>query len=264
MSTNPVYVPVRGLSRGLAILTTMNQLNEGRATAQQLSLMTGLHRTTVRRLLETLINEGFVRRSNSDDHYVLTLKVRSLSEGFTDDEWISEIANPLLSKLFQQVVWPSDLYTCEGADMIIRETTHRLSPLSFHRSVVGRRVPMLLTSPGRAYFCACRDSQKEEILSILRAGGGCSPQTALANDAAYIKNLIRQVNEDGYASNHGDWAEEHKIGGVSVALHKNGRVIGALNTIYTTSALTPEEAAKRFLPPIRQAAALIEKGLEIV
>lgn len=264
MSTNPVYAPVRGLSRGLSILTAMNCLSEGRATAQQLSVITGLHRTTVRRLLETLINEGFVRRSNSDDHYVLTLKVRSLSEGFTDDEWISAIANPLLAKLFQQVVWPSDLYTCQGADMIIRETTHRISPLSFHRGMVGRRVPMLLTSSGRAYFCACSDSQKEQILSILRSGGGCTPQTALANDATYIKNLIRQVEEDGYASNHGDWAEEHKIGGVSVALRNNGRVIGALGTIYMTSALSPEEAAKRFLAPIRHVAELIEDGLGMV
>jgi chaperonin GroEL len=40
----------------------------------------------VRRLLETLASEGYVRRSESDDSFRLTLKVRELSEGFTDDD----------------------------------------------------------------------------------------------------------------------------------------------------------------------------------
>ncbi|SAK93589.1 DNA-binding transcriptional activator MhpR [Caballeronia hypogeia] len=60
-------------------------MESGRATSQQISDAIGLHRTTVRRLLETLVEEGFVRRSESDESFRLTLNVRSLSEGFTDD-----------------------------------------------------------------------------------------------------------------------------------------------------------------------------------
>lgn len=261
MGFSSAYAPVRGLSRGLAILTVMNRMESGRATAQQLSAATGLHRTTVRRLLETLVTEGLVRRSDSDGSYVLTLKVRSLSDGFTDDQWVSAVAAPLMGELFQQVVWPSDLVTAEGPDVIIRETTHRFSPLSFHRAMVGRRLPMLLTAAGRAYFCACNDAQKDQILNILRSGGGCTPQTALANDAAYIRNLVRQVDEDGYAINRSDWAEQQKIGAIAVALRSDQRAVGALNVIYLSRALTPEQAVERFLEPMRRVAARIEEGL---
>ena len=59
----------------------------------------------MRRLLETLIEEGYVRRSESDDRYVLALKVRSLSEGFTDDERVASVAGPVLGDLLQQVRW---------------------------------------------------------------------------------------------------------------------------------------------------------------
>ena len=166
------YALVRGLTRGLDLLKALNSQEGGRSTLAQLAEVTGLHRTTVRRLLETLIAEGYVRRSESDDRYCLALNVRSLAEGFRDEDWVSSIAAPALSELLQTVVWPSDLTTPQGAALIIRESTHRFSPLSFHRAMVGQTIPMLLTAAGRAYFAHCPEEQQEQILHVLRAGDG--------------------------------------------------------------------------------------------
>ena len=74
------YKTVRGLSRGLLLLNLLNKFDGG-ATVGTLAEFSGLHRTTVRRLLETLQDEGYVRRSRSDDSFRLTIKVRQLSEG---------------------------------------------------------------------------------------------------------------------------------------------------------------------------------------
>lgn len=78
------YKTVRGLSRGLLLLNLLNKFDGG-ATVGTLAEFSGLHRTTVRRLLETLQEEGYVRRSQSDDSFRLTLKIRQLSEGFRDE-----------------------------------------------------------------------------------------------------------------------------------------------------------------------------------
>lgn len=75
------YKTVRGLTRGLMLLNMLNKLDGG-ASVGLLAELSGLHRTTVRRLLETLQEEGYVRRSPSDDSFRLTIKVRQLSEGF--------------------------------------------------------------------------------------------------------------------------------------------------------------------------------------
>ncbi|MDU4363647.1 MAG: helix-turn-helix domain-containing protein [Klebsiella oxytoca] len=85
------YKTVRGLSRGLLLLNLLNKFDGG-ATVSTLAEFSGLHRTTVRRLLETLQDEGYVRRSRSDDSFRLTIKVRQLSEGFRDEHWISWLA----------------------------------------------------------------------------------------------------------------------------------------------------------------------------
>ncbi|MDB5840154.1 MAG: Mhp operon transcriptional activator [Herminiimonas sp.] len=253
------YKSVRGLIRGLELLRALNTVEKGRATSNELGKLTGLHRTTVRRLLETLINEGYVRRSESDDSYRLTLKVRELSEGFTDSEWISTIAAPVMGELLQKVVWPSDLSTPSGDAMQIRETTHRFSPLSFHRSMVGRRLPMLLTAAGRAYFAHCAEEEREDILHVLRAND--DEQARLAGDTRYIGNLVKRVRQDGFGSNNGDWDSEKKIGAIAMPVIYRKKVLATLNVVYLTRALTTDQAVQKYAAPLRMA---VEKIAELI
>lgn len=256
------YTNVRGLARGLQVLRALNAMEDGHATSQQLADLTGLHRTTVRRLLETLMEEGFVRRSTSDDSFRLTLAVRSLSEGFTDTERIATVAPPIMGQLLQRVAWPSDLTTPDGDAMIIRETTHRFSRLSFHRAMVGRRLPILLTAAGRAYFAMCPDEEREDILELLRSGAGGDEQQAFARNDALVRKLIRRVRDDGFGSNHGDWTAQAKIGAVAVAISADERVIASLNVIFLSRAVRLEDAVRRYVPELQKAALDIAEALK--
>lgn len=255
------YAAVQALARGLRVLRALNAMQNGRATSQQLAEATGLHRTTVRRLLETLASEGLVRRSSSDDSFRLALAVRGLSEGFTGDELVATVAPPIMGELLRRVVWPSDLTTPDGDAMIVRETTHRFSPLSFHRSMVGRRFPILLTASGRAYFCHCDESRRQDILDLLRNGVGGRAQQALASDPRYVSDLVARVRARGYAENNGDWTEQNRIGAIAVPLVFRGEVLGCLNVVYLAKAVTTVAAVERFLGPLGSAAAEIVSAL---
>ena len=256
--TDADYGTVRSLARGLELLRVLNRHDKGRASLAQLAAGTGLHRTTVRRLLETLIEEGYVKRSVSDDRYVLTLNVRALSEGFKDEERISMVSGPVLAQLLQQVRWPSDLCTPDGGSMLIRESTHRFSSLSFNRAMVGERLPMLLTAAGRAYFCYCADAEREALLVLLRRD---PVQAALANDGKFIANLLEQTRSRGYASNEGDWSAERKIGAIAVPVFQSGKVIASINVIYLVRAVSHAEAATRYLPALIEAGRQLEVAL---
>ena len=90
-------IPIRAFARGLDLLAALNR--HGSATALTLARDTGIPRATVYRLLETLLAGGWIARSPSDDRFTLRLKLRTLSDGVEDEEWISAIAAPALFAL---------------------------------------------------------------------------------------------------------------------------------------------------------------------
>jgi IclR family mhp operon transcriptional activator len=137
--------------------------------------------------------------------------------------------------------------------MIIRETTHRFSPLSFHRSMVGRRLPILLTAAGRAYFATCPDGEREDVLELLRSGAGGEEQKGLASNDELIKKLVKRVRADGFGSNHGDWTAQSKIGAVAVAIVSRERVLGSLNVVFLSRAVSLAEAKRRYVPDLQTA-----------
>lgn len=255
MVTAPTYKTVNSLCRGLAILRSLNQ-SGGWASIRELGLATGLHRTTIHRLLETLQNEGLVRRSVSDDSYRLALKVRELSEGFTDDEWISDVAAPVLGELMQSVVWPSDLTTLDDDAMIIRETTHRFSPLSFHRSMVRVRMPLLETASGRAYLAFSSQSDRELLLDRLEKARSSPPV-----DRAAVHRLLDATRERGYASNNGEWRQEPQMSAIALPIFHREKVAACINIIMLKKAVSITMAREKYLDHLQAAVQKIEGHL---
>ncbi len=250
------YRHVQGLSRGLSVLHAINASPNGWASIAELSEKTGLHRTTVRRMLETLQADGYVRRSASDDSYRLNQKIRQLSDGFTDDEWISEIANPVLGELLQKLVWPSDLCTIDGDSMLVRETTHRFSRLSFHRAMIRQRLPLLYTAAGRAYLAFCDEEERQQILRLLVAGS--DEQANFARNRVLIELMLEKVREQGYASNDGEWNQQLKIAAIAVPIRYQGHILACINVVFLKKAMKVSEAAERYLPELQAAATKIE------
>lgn len=252
------YKKVRGLIRGINLLNALNRIDGG-ATPSQLSHITGLHRTTVRRILETLQEEGYIYRSPSDDRFKLSIKVRELSEGFRDEQWIAGLGAPLLGELLQKVVWPTDICTLDVDAMVVRETTHRFSRLSFHRSMIGRRLPMLITAAGRAYIAHCPESEREKVLKILIARN--DQQSEFAKNPTFIEGLINKTRRQGYAENKNYWQDEPKISAIAIPIKHHERVMGCLNLIYIAKAMTTEEAAKKYLPSMQAMVAKLEQEI---
>lgn len=252
------YKTVRGLTRGLALLNALNREPVG-ATPARLSEMTGIHRTTVRRLLETLQSEGYVRRSPSDDTYRLTMRVRELSEGFRDEHWISAVAAPLLGKLLNEVLWPTDLGTLDVDAMIIRETTHRFSRLSFHRSMVGRRLPILETALGLAYIAFCPEKEQKELIALLASRD--DREGEIARDPQTVDNLIRRTRRKGFGENFMNWTEEERIASIAIPIRSGEEVLACLNLVYIAEAMSIDEAAKKYLPAMEKIRDQIESQL---
>ena len=236
---------MRGLTRGLALLKALNAAPGGIATTTELGQACNIHRTTVKRLVETLRTAGLVRLGERDGQYCLTFEVRRLSEGFVDEAWVLQVAAPLMQASVKELLWPCDLATMEDGYMIVRESTHRWSRLSQHHARLGERLPILDTAAGRAYLSACNNEELEAVLGML----GKLSDTASS-----------MARNRGYAINKGEWSAEPDFGAIAVPVMCGERLLAAINMIYPKGAISPELLKSRFVVRLRKLAEAIGKG----
>jgi len=244
--------PVRSLSRGLALIRELNVM--GPSSVQKLAGRTALSRTTCYRLLQTLQRDGFVIFEEGNALFALTAQVRMLSEGVSTRDLSSQAALPPMFALLDEISWPSDFAVFELGSMIIRESTHSFSPFSIHRSMVGRRRPLVRSSLGRAALSAASPALRREMLEI--AATFVPEDAAMARDSSLIDHIVSQTKKDGYASSVDE--TEQGISAIALPIEGVHPVLGSLNIVFFSSAMTPEIAARRYLPSMKKAVREIE------
>jgi IclR family mhp operon transcriptional activator len=253
------YREVRGLSRGLAVLRALNSLPGGISNVSELARATGLHRTTVKRLLETLRAEGLVHHKDDGASYALGFEVRRLSEGYVASDWTDRIAAPAMHSHLRALSWPSDLATPDAGFMIVRESTHRASLLSQHRATIGSRIPVLVSSLGRAWLAWCAEEERDATLALLRERSDSIGE--MARDLHYVKSVVRETRKRGYAVNRGEWLAEASVTAIGFPIRIGQHAIGAINLVLQSKAVSDREIATRYVPLLRALADQISAGV---
>ena len=246
---------VRSLERGLAVLAAMNRRKL--PSVMELARDTRLPRPTVYRLLETLSRGGFVTRTSPHDRYCLARGVRTLSDGFVEDDWIADIAAPLMTQFTRELVWPVALLTFEESRMLVRETTHEASTLSIDHGMVGRSLPMLRTAAGRCYLAFCPAKERRAILEMLSRSKALEDRWA--REPQRLTKLLDAIKAKGYAIQ--DREINPKTTGIAVPVRLGTRVLGSLSSIWISSALTIENAEAELHPPLATTAARIADAI---
>ena len=243
---------VRAFKRGLDVLQEVNR--SGGIRAGDVARALDLPRPTVYRLLETLEELGYVARSASDDRFRVTRLALSLGDGYDPGVVICQAAAPYLAELSKTLVWPVDLSTYENAAMVVQETTHSRSPLSIDRGMIGKRLPMLRTSAGRAYLAACPARERDLIVGHLRRIDEADDRPFL--DQGRLDQMIAATAERGYAiRNEGEY--NPKTASIAVPIVRDGAVYGCISIIWIRSALAIEDAMAQFVSQLQETAAAI-------
>ena len=243
--------PIRAFSRGLAVLAALNR--RGSATAAELATETHLPRATVYRVLKTLADDGYVARSPSDDRFTIRIKVRELSEGFEDENWIGAVAAPAIFDLTRRILWPCDVSTLEGTQMVIRESTHRFAPLSIDRSMVGRALPLLSSSSGIAYLAFVPAAERASILDLL-------PQAQRTKSKTEIERELARVRRRGYGLRQAGPLWPH-TGSMAMPIREKTRVVGCVSLIWMAKVMSAEEGVARCRAPLEATVREIEAKL---
>lgn len=160
----------RSLERGVQVIRAFRPgasvLGNG-----EIAERTGLSRATVTRLTQTLVGCGLLQTEPGTRAYRLAPALLSFAHAMRSGSEVLALAAPCMRALSERHKVNVGLAAPDGLDMVYLESI-RYNRRPSHRNVVsGQRVPMVLTSLGRAYLAVAPAPQRQRVLAQAKAAG---------------------------------------------------------------------------------------------
>ena len=201
------------------------------------------------RLLQTLVELGYATRISREAGYRLTDKVLGLAQGIRFVDHLIDVAAPHMSRFTREL----RLAALSRHDQRSRHDHPPFDggggPMSFERTALQRRSPILSSALGRAWlaFCSAEDGAPCCAISACRQARSWPPPSPA-------------IRRDGYAFTV--LPRSGRLQGIGVAIRDGERVMGCLSMRFIRSAMTEEEAGRRYGAPLNALAAAIAADAE--
>jgi DNA-binding IclR family transcriptional regulator len=160
--------PNRSLLRGLEILRAFRPGSDVLGNAE-IAERTGLPKSTVSRLTGTLLKAGFLFYSPQQHGYSLGGAVLSLSHAMRSGSILLQLARPIMVAEARRLKINVGIAIADRDEMVYLETLRFSGSSSLRQVVSGQRVPMALTSLGRAYLSTLTLEERRAQLAQLKS-----------------------------------------------------------------------------------------------
>ena len=251
-------VPIRSITRAISALQAINR--HGSMTMMEIAKAAQVPYPTACRLVQTLLYEGLVEQEPARKRYRPTALVQTLATGFQHEDQLVSVARPHIVELTKQIGWPVSIAVRVGRDMMLRDSTHANSSLTFEHYYPGFTVPVLDSASGKLSMAFAADEDREMILRFMRISQEI--------DIDYLSTAelglnVDQIREEGYATqgrNHFNLTPG-KTSSIAVPIFKNGHLEAAMTMVFFVAAMKLSDALENYLDHLKQAAAAISHEL---
>ncbi len=125
----------------------------------------GLSRATVSRLTQTLVVAGLLDHDRARRTYRLAAPVLSLAHAMRAGSPVLGVVAPMMRALAEKMRINVGLATADRDEMVYLESVRYNRKVALRNVLAGQRVPMELTSLGRAYLAVVDDRQRRALLA---------------------------------------------------------------------------------------------------
>jgi IclR family transcriptional regulator, mhp operon transcriptional activator len=250
-------VPIRAVSRSIAVLQCINR--HGSLSLMEIARGVSLPYPTTFRIIQTLLHEGLIECEPTRKHYRATQLVQTLSVGYRENGNLLMRARPHMVALTRKVSWPVSLVTHVGQSMMVRDSTHSETSLSFCNYEPGYTLPLLECASGHAYLAHVPDADRLSMLAGLETLERRSHMLEMFKG----DKLVNRIREDGYATcdRNPHSAVPRKTSSIGVPVFEGSRVVGALALVFFASAMPTAEAVRRYAEDLKATAGAISEEL---
>lgn len=213
---------VQSVDRALQILEILAR--EGDAGVSEIAEEMGVHKSTVSRLVGSLVNRELVRQNSERGKYQLGFGILRLASSIPGRLSIVQQAREVLESLAEQFKETVNLAVLRSGYAVNVDQAMGPSTLATY-DWVGSLTPLHATSSGKVLLAALPTDERDNILKSIGLPAR-TPKT-ITNRAQLEKQLL-DVSRQGYAVVH----EEYEIGLTAIAVpiyNHQGNVIASVS-----------------------------------
>lgn len=181
----------RSLERGIEILRAFRPGTDLLGNGE-LAERTGLSRATVSRLTQTLVGTGLLAHDRAHRAYRLAAPVLSLAHAMRSGSPVLQVAAPMMRSVAEKLKVNVGLAVPDRDEMVYLESVRYNRKASLRHIVAGQRVPIELTSLGRAYLAVAPASQRQALMAQFKARRASGWPALESEIAEAIDNVRRQ------------------------------------------------------------------------
>jgi IclR family mhp operon transcriptional activator len=187
--------------------------------------------------------------------------VLSLAVGFQHEDRLVEAARPHILGLTRRLGWPVSISTRVGKVMMLRDTTHATTSLTFDNYYAGFTLPILECASGKLLMAYSSPEERDSILQSVRM----SPEDMNPRMLALAESgvIFDEIRTSGYATQGKNryTVTPGKTSSIAVPIMRNGKIMAALTLIFFAKAMKIEDAVVAYLSDMNQTAADIMRDL---
>lgn len=199
------------LGRALSVLKAFGG-QAGPLTNAELVWRTGYSKASISRITATLVALGYLNRASDGVRFQIGMRGPQLGHTYRANNPVHVLARPLMQAFADLHDTSVALAVGDGTDVLYIEycKSPRIATL---RLEVGNRMPMEVTSIGRAYLWAQPEPERERLLTDIRLKGDGRNIRALEQTYLAFEHLERL----GYCMASGEYQRDAY--GISVPVH---------------------------------------------
>jgi IclR family KDG regulon transcriptional repressor len=229
---------VKSVERAFAILERVSLAKRG-AGITELASGLDMYKSTVHRVLSTLVRLGYVEQEESTGRYRLGYKLLELSSRLLDSLDVRREALPFLQEMADATNEVVHLVVLDQGQAVYIEKVEGSETIRMH-SRVGHRAPVHCTGVGKAILAYLPE---EKVRDIVRQYGlkPHTPNTITSEET--LMNELEQIRQRGYALD----LEENERGIHCIAApiwDHRGDVVAAVSISGPAMRMQPERLEK--------------------
>ncbi len=251
-------VPIRSISRSIAALKAINR--HGSLSMMEISKASEVPYPTACRIVQTLLYEGLIEQEPARKRYRPTAMVQTLAHGFQQDDRLVKAARPHIVELTRRFGWPVSIATRVGRNMMLRDSTHANTSLTFEQYYPGFTLPILDSASGKLSMAFAPEDERLMILKWMRVSQEIDLQYLATAQASLDVERIRRQGYAVQGRNHFNLTPG-KTSSIAVPIFRNGVFEAAMTMVFFVTAMKLEVALESYLEELKAAAILISHDL---